>query len=41
LIAYSTKHDGLNPFRNKGFEAIFPVQHRQPADRPTDFFRSK
>ena len=37
LIAYSTKHDGLNPFLHKGFEAILPVQHRQPADQRADF----
>ena len=41
LIAYSTKHDGLNPFRYKGIEAIVPAQNHPTADQRTDFFRSK
>jgi hypothetical protein len=40
-IAYSTQHDGLNPFRNKGIEAILPAQHHPTADQRADFFRSK
>jgi len=41
LIAYSTKHDGLNPFRNKGIEAILPAQRHPTAHQRADFFRSK
>jgi hypothetical protein len=41
LIAYSTKHDGLNPFRNKGIEAILPAQRDPTTDQRADFFRSK
>ena len=41
LIAYSTKHDGLNPFHYKGIEAILPAQRHQPAHQRADFFRSK
>ena len=31
---------GLNPFRNKGIEAIFPAQRQLTADQLADFFRS-
>ncbi|HVP50407.1 MAG TPA: hypothetical protein VMT56_04205, partial [Candidatus Bathyarchaeia archaeon] len=41
LIAYSTKHDGLNPFRNKGIEAILPAQPHPTVHQRADFFRSK
>ncbi|EUA04808.1 hypothetical protein I545_0720 [Mycobacterium kansasii 662] len=30
MIAYSTKHDGLNPFRNKDIEATFPAKPNPP-----------
>ena len=41
LIAYFTKHDGLNPFHNKGIEAIFPGQPNPNPGQRAELFRSK
>ncbi|EUA15648.1 hypothetical protein I546_0006 [Mycobacterium kansasii 732] len=30
MIAYSTKHDGLNPFRNKGLRPSFQLSVIRP-----------